>query len=106
MRDNDAIPIAGGNLGCQQLTFFLAEVLLGGDQQPGVGIELHELAGKLLQQMVGHDVDRLLDEAGLLHFHPRCSHRERLAGHAEIGMTGIMPTPVLCRVEVPLRRPG
>ncbi len=33
-------------------------------------------------------------------------HHYAYAGHAEIGMIGIMPTPVLCRVEVPLRRPG
>ena len=61
------------------------EVFLAGDEQLGVGIELHELAGELLQQVVGHDVHRLLDEAGLLHLHAGGGHREGLAGADGVG---------------------
>ena len=38
-------------------------------EQPRVGIELHELAGELLQHVIGHDIQRLGDEPGLLHLH-------------------------------------
>ena len=31
------------------------QVFLGGDQQLGIGVKLHELAGELLQQVVGDD---------------------------------------------------
>ena len=48
-----------GDLGGQQLAALLGEVLLGGDQQLGVGVELLELAGELLQQVVGDDDHRL-----------------------------------------------
>jgi hypothetical protein len=34
------------------------------------------------------------------------SHFRTFTGHAAIGMTGIMPTPGLCRIEVPSRHPG
>ncbi len=43
--------------------------LLGGDEQPGIGVQLHELTGKLFQQVVGDHEHRLLGEAGLLHLH-------------------------------------
>ena len=53
--DDDAVPVAAGDLGGQELAAVLGEVLLGGDQQLGVGVELHELAGELLEHVVGHD---------------------------------------------------
>ena len=56
------------------------QVLLGRHQQLGVGVELHELAGELLQQVVGDDVHRFLDKPGLLHLHAGGGHRECLAG--------------------------
>ena len=51
----------------------------------GVGVELHELAGELLQHVVRHDVHRLLDEARLLQLHAGGGHRERLAGADNLG---------------------
>jgi hypothetical protein len=56
--------------------------------------------------VIGHDIDRLLEQARLLHLHPGSGHREGLARHAEIGMTGIMPTPGLCRIQNKNRTPG
>ena len=83
--DDDAVPVAAGDLGGQELAAIPGQVLLGGDQQPGVGVELHELAGELLQQVVGDDVHRLLDEPGLLHLHAGGGHREGLAGPDGVG---------------------
>ena len=60
MGDDDAVPIAAGDFGGQEFAAVAAQIFLGGDEQPGVGVELHELAGKLLQQVVGHDIHRLL----------------------------------------------
>ena len=85
MGDDDAVPLAAGDLGGQELAAVPREVLLGGDQQLGVGVELHELAGELLQHVVGHDVHRLLDQAGLLHLHAGGGHREGLAGPDGVG---------------------
>ena len=58
---------------------------LVGDQQPGVGIELHELAGELLEHVIGHDVHRLLGQPGLFHLHAGGGHREGLAGPDGVG---------------------
>ena len=83
--DDDAVPLAAGDLGGQELAAVAGQVLLGGDQQLGVGVELHELAGELLQHVVGHDVHRLLDEPGLLHLHAGGGHGEGLAGADGVG---------------------
>ena len=65
---------------------------LRGDQELGVGIELHELAGELLEHVVGHDVHRLLDEPGLLHLHAGGGHRERLPGPDRVGQQRVART--------------
>ena len=83
--DDDAVPLAAGDLGGQDLAAFPRQVFLGGDEQLGVGIELHELAGELLQQMVGHDIHRLLDQPGLFHLHAGGGHRVGLAGPDGVG---------------------
>ena len=85
MGDDDAVPLAAGDLGGQELAAVAGQVFLGGDEQPGIGVELHELAGELLQQVIGDDVHRLLDEAGLLHLHAGGGHREGLAGADGVG---------------------
>ena len=88
--DDDAVPLAAGDLGGQELAAVPRQIFLGGDEQLGIGIELHELAGELLQQVVGDDVHRLLDEAGLLHLHAGGGHRERLAGADDVG-SSVLP---------------
>ncbi len=57
------VPTPRGDLGGQVLPALLGEVLLAGDEELGVGVELLELAGELLQDVVGHDDERLLDES-------------------------------------------
>ena len=92
MGDDDAVPLAAGDLGGQELAAVAGQILLGGDEQPGVGVELHELAGELLQQVIGDDVHRLLDEAGLLHLHAGGGHREGLAGADGVGQQRVAGT--------------
>ena len=96
MRDDDAVPLAAGDLGGQHLAAIAGQVLLRGHEQLGVGIELHELAGELLEQVVGDDVHRLLDQTGLLHLHAGRGHRERLARTDRMGEERVArthPTP-------------
>ena len=73
----------------QELAALAGEVLLAGDEQPGIGVELHELAAELLQQVIGHDVQRLLDEPRLLHLHAGGGHGEGLAGADGMGQERI-----------------
>ena len=63
MGDDDAIPRAAGDLRGQELAALFREVFLAGDEQLGVGIELHELAPELLQHVIGHDIERFLESA-------------------------------------------
>ena len=72
-------------LAVKQLAAVAGQILLGGDQQLGVGVELHEFAGELLEHVVGHDVHRLLDEPGLLHLHAGGGHGEGLAAAYGVG---------------------
>ena len=90
--DDDAVPLAAGDLGGQELAAVAGQIFLGGDQQLGIGIKLHELAGELLQQVIGDDVHRLLDEAGLLHLHAGGGHREGLAGADDMGQQRVAGT--------------
>ena len=92
MGDDDAVPLAAGDLGGQELAAVAGQIFLGGDQQPGIGVKLHELAGELLQQVVGDHVHRLLDEAGLLHLHAGGGHREGLAGADGVGQQRVAGT--------------
>ena len=96
--DDDAVPLAAGDLRRQQLAAVLRQVLLGGDQQPGVGVELHELSGELLEHVVGHGVDRLLAQPGLLHLHAGGGHGEGLACRRRRGRAAC------CRCSCPARR--
>ena len=96
MGHDDAVPFAAGDLGGEHLAAVAGQVFLGGDEQPGVGVKLHELAGELLQQVIGDDVHRLLDQPGLLHLHAGGGHREGLAGTDDMGeqrVAGTHATP-------------
>ena len=85
MGQDDAVPFAAGDLGGQHFAAVLGQVFLGCNEQPGVGVKLHELAGELLQQVIGDHVHRLFDESGLLHLHAGGGHRERLARTYRVG---------------------
>jgi hypothetical protein len=92
MCNNDAVPLTAGDLGRQELAAVAAQILLASDEELGVRVKLHELAGELLQQVVRHHVHRLLPQAGLLQFHAGRGHRERLAGADNVGQQRIAGT--------------
>ena len=92
MRDNDAVPGTAGDLGGQELAAFSRQVFLGGDQQPGIGIKLHEFAGELFEHVVGDDVHRLGNEASLFQLHAGCSHGKGLAGADGMGQERVART--------------
>ena len=90
--DDDAVPFAAGDLGGKLLAAVAGQFFLGSDQELGIGIKLHELAGKLLQQVIGDDVHRLFDEPGLLHLHAGGGHREGLARTDDVGQQRVAGT--------------
>ena len=90
MGHDDAVPLARGDLGGQELAFLLGQILLAGDQQLGVGVELIELTGELLQHVVGHDIERLADQPGLLHLHAGGDHLKGLARTDGVGQQGVV----------------
>ena len=79
-------------LAVKNLAAVAGQVFLGGNEQLGIGIKLHELAGELLQQVVGDHIHRLLDESGLLHLHAGGGHREGLAGSDDVGQERVAGT--------------
>ena len=88
MRHDDGIPIAGRDAGEQLLAVFLFKVLLGGGQNVGAGVELHEVFRPLPDQMVRHDQHGLLGEPHPAHFHDAGDHRERLASADDVIQQG------------------
>ena len=54
-----------------------------------LGYELHELAAKLFQHVIGHDIEGFGDEPGLLHLHARCGHFVGLASANRVGEQGV-----------------
>ena len=94
--DDDAVPVAAGDFGGEHLAPVAGEIFLGGHEQPGVRIELHELPGELFEQMVGNDVHRLVHQTGLFHLHAGRGHGEGLAGADGVGqecVAGTHPPP-------------
>ena len=65
------------------------EILLGGEQQLRIGVELEKLPAKLCQHVIGHDIERLGDQPRLAHFHAGSGHHEGLAGTDGMGEEGI-----------------
>ncbi len=90
--DDDAVPVVTCNLGSEHLAAVAGQIFLRGDEQLGVGIKVHELAGELLKQVVRDHVHRLFDEAGLLHLHAGGRHRERLTGADNVSQQRIART--------------
>ena len=74
-----------GDFGGQQLAAVAGEVIFGGNQQLGVRVELHELAGELLEHVVGDDVDRFPGQPGLFHLHAGGGHGEGLPCPHRVG---------------------
>ena len=52
LRDDDRVPVAGGDLRRQNLATLLGEVFLASHQELRIGVKLHELAAELFQHVV------------------------------------------------------
>ena len=76
--DDDGIVVAGSDAPAELLAIFCLKILFRGHQHIGGRIELQELAGPLLGQMVRHHKEGFLAQAQPLGFHRRRHHLERL----------------------------
>ena len=74
--DDDGVVVAGGNASAELLAIFCFKILFRGHQHIGGRIELQELAGPLLRQVVRHHKEGLLAQAQPLGFHSRRHHLE------------------------------
>ena len=98
MRDNDGIPIAGGDFGRQVLAAFLGEIFLGGDQQLGIGIDCRNSRANCSSRWLGTAIEGFLDKPGLLHFHAGGGHDVRTCRPRRNGPAAY------CRCSSPARR--
>ena len=79
VRDDHRVIVAGGDARHRLLAVAGREMLLAGDEELGLRIELQELRAPLLDQVIGHDEHRLFREAETAHFHGGGGHRPGLA---------------------------
>ena len=76
--DDDGVVVAGGDASAEAFAVLCLKILFRGHQHIGGGIELQELAGPLLGQMVRHHKEGFLAQAQPLGFHRRRHHLKRL----------------------------
>ena len=76
--DDDGVVVTGSDAPAELLAIFCFKILFRGHQHIGGRIELQELAGPLLRQMVRYHKEGFLAEAQPLGFHGRRHHLERL----------------------------
>jgi hypothetical protein len=96
VRDDDGVGRVQRRRGHERLAPLGREVLVVRHHDVGERVELHELVGELLEHVVGHHVDRLLDEAQALLLHAPGDHLDRLAGAdrvREVGVAGLDLAP-------------
>ncbi|AAL49571.1 unknown [Sinorhizobium phage PBC5] len=89
VRDNNRVPVSGGDASEQALAVLLLEILLSRRQDLGARVELDEIGAPLSHEVVGNHEHRLagLSDASL--FHRRCNGGKRLAGaHGMVGERG------------------
>ena len=92
VRHDDAIPGAACHFRGQELPAVAGKVLLASNQKPCVGIQLHELAAKLLQHVIGDDIEGFGKESGLLHLHACCGHFVGFASANRMGQERVAAT--------------
>jgi hypothetical protein len=78
--EHDRVPGAGCAPGDELLAARGRRVFAGGDEHARARVELEQLAGELVEHVVGHDERRLLDETEATLLHRRHDHGRRLAG--------------------------
>ena len=85
VRDDDGVVVAAGDAGHRALAVAGREMLLAGDEEPGLRIEFQEFRAPLLDQMVGHDEHGLLGQPQAAHFHRGGRHRPGLSRADDVG---------------------
>ena len=87
--DDDRVVVAGGDVPAKTLAVLCFKILFRGHQHIGGRIELQELAGPLLRQVVWHHKEGLLAQAQPLGLHGRCHHLEGLTRTHHMGQQRI-----------------
>ena len=86
MSDDDGVVVAGSDAPAELLAIFCLKILFRGHQHIGGRIELQELAGPLLRQVVRHHKEGFLAQPQPLGFHRRRRHHlERLTRTHHMG---------------------
>ena len=79
MPHDDPVEVPERNAAGEHLAILCLEVLLSGNKDLRVRIELHELVRELLDQVIGHDIQRLMTETVELCFHSGSDHFKSLS---------------------------
>ncbi len=85
MRDDDGIPIPGGDAAEQLLPVLRLEILLARDEDVRAGIQRQQFGRELAEHVVGHGEHRLAGEPKPLQLHRGGDHREGLARADDVG---------------------
>ena len=80
MGDDDRVPVAGGDPGDELPPPVRLQVLLLGDQDLGLRVQLEEFPAELLQHVIGHADRGLAGQAQAPQLHRAHAHLGRLAG--------------------------
>src|ERR1700730_18831955 len=76
---NYRVPVAGGDAGHELIAPGGGEVVLARHQQTGQGVEVLELVGELLEDVIRDDDQDLVGQAETAQLHRRGRHHSRLA---------------------------
>ena len=83
--DDDRVVVAGGDAGAEFLAVFGFKVLLAGHQQIGRGVQRQELAGPLVDDVVGNHEQRFLGKPQPPQFHGGSGHFKGFASAHTMG---------------------
>ena len=89
VRHHDGVPVAGGDARDELAPVVAGQIVLGGHQDRGAGVQAHELGRVLLQHVVRHDVGRLGRQSQPPQFHAGCHHDGGLARTHRMEQPGV-----------------
>ena len=106
MRDDDGIPIAGGDAAEKFLAVLRLKILLAGGQDVCARIQRQQLGGELAEHVIGDDKHRLAGKAEPPRLHRGGDHRVGFARANDVGQQRVRclqnapDTRLLMRVQV------